>query len=109
MKIWEWIKAKFNQLESNISEGTIHFILFLIGLGSGVLLLTSANVIDEDQLKVLNKLFNVGVVIGVFFFIIRYLGGKETNVWEKILKSSIALAIILGLLVNAVALAVALS
>lgn len=104
--IGSWIKKTADKIEDYFTSETVNLVLFVIGLVAGLILFLGYS-IEIDQLKILNKVFNVGLVLGVIYLLIRYLGGKKTDVEKFLLASPEATSRFLGFVALAIAIAVA--
>jgi hypothetical protein len=104
--IYKWMKEKIDIVEDYFTSGTVNYVLFAIGLVAGLVLFLGYST-EIDQLKILNKVFNLGMVLGIVYFLIRYLGGKKTNVEKLLLGSPEAISRLLGALAIAVSIAIA--
>lgn len=97
---------KFNKIKINSS---IRFgvLTFIIGVVLMLLLVAfAAEEVSMASVKVVNKLFNLGLVIGVFVLYKLFYKGRLHDTDDKISKDPIALALDCGFVAIASALAV---
>lgn len=86
------ISKLLDKFHSYMTSGKVSFILFFIGIASGVILF-NVWITDIDQLKILNKLFNIGLLYGVYGIYKSYFAGKDFDNEKIISKEPIAIAI----------------